>query len=170
MSRPARSIRDLHGMRPPLGGAVMNDHAETAIVPQQQTTPMHLIQVAVEQGADVEKLSRLMDLQMRWEANEARKAFVAAMNAFKADPPRLEKIKPVDFSSKNGGHVKYNYAPLDYIAKEIGDALSKHDLSFRWEVQQTPSVKVTCILQHSGGHSECVSLEAPLHDDQRMNP
>jgi len=37
-------------------------------------TPMTLINMAVSQGADTDKLKQLMDLQERWEANEARKA------------------------------------------------------------------------------------------------
>ena len=53
--------------------------------------PWSLIQLAVSQNADIAKLEKLMELQMRWEANEAKKAFVAAMNAFKAEPPEIAK-------------------------------------------------------------------------------
>ena len=38
-------------------------------------TPMQMIAQAVAQGADIDKLQKLMDLQERWEANEARKAY-----------------------------------------------------------------------------------------------
>ncbi len=134
-------------------------------------TPMTVLQLAVQQGATVETLRGLMELQRQWEANEARKAYVAAMNAFKADPPSLEKIKTVDFASKTGGRVNYNYAPLDYVAKVIGAALSKHGLSFRWDVDQSkpPAIRVTCKLEHVAGHSESVSIEGMLHADERMN-
>src|SRR5581483_2217716 len=122
-------------------------------------TPMTVLQLAVQQGATVETLRGLMELQRQWEANEARKAYVAAMNAFKADPPSLEKIKTVDFASKTGGRVNYNYAPLDYVAKVIGAARSKHGLSFSWEVDEskTPPIRVTSKLEHVAGHSESVS-------------
>ena len=49
-------------------------------------TPMAMLQVAVEKGASVEQLERLMALQERWEANEAKKEFVAAMTRFKENP------------------------------------------------------------------------------------
>ena len=42
-------------------------------------TPMDMINTAIERGADIDQLTKLMDLQERWEANEARKAY---QNAF----------------------------------------------------------------------------------------
>lgn len=42
-------------------------------------TPMGMIALAVQQGADIDKLSKLLELQERWEATEARKAFVVAL-------------------------------------------------------------------------------------------
>ena len=50
-------------------------------------TPMTLIQMAVQQGGKVSELKELFDLQLRWEQNEAKKAFVVALNQFKAKPP-----------------------------------------------------------------------------------
>jgi ERF superfamily len=140
---------------------------------EHAATPMEMIALAISQNADIEKLAKLMDLQERWERNEARKAFVAAMAEFKANPPKLEKVKHVNFSSKSGSSVDYHYAPLDYVGRIMGEALSKHGLSYRWSATQGDGngpVSVTCVLQHSQGHSESVTLTAAIHDDQRMNP
>src|SRR5690606_30314272 len=98
---------------------------------RQAITPMQMLQIAVEQGADLDKLSKLMDLQERWEANEARKAYVAAISAFKADPPRLHKNKTVRF-----GDTEYDHATLDNVCDVIVPALTKQGLSHRWEVEQ----------------------------------
>jgi hypothetical protein len=38
-----------------------------AVREQQQPTPMVLLQMAMSQNADLDKLSKLMDLQERWE-------------------------------------------------------------------------------------------------------
>lgn len=144
--------------------------ATPSVMVPSSPTPAELLRIALSQNADIDKLKQLMDLQERWEKNEARKAFVQAMNQFKEHPPQLEKVKKVDFSSKGGNRVHYNYAPLDHIAKILGEALSRQGLSFRWDVEQSDNrTKVTCILQHSGGHSQSVSLVAGLHDDERMN-
>src|SRR5215472_13811391 len=55
--------------------------------PEHSITPMQLLQMAMSQNADFYRLEKLLDMQMRWEASEAKKAFVSAMAAFKADPP-----------------------------------------------------------------------------------
>lgn len=133
-------------------------------------TPLSVIEMAVKQGATVETLTKLFELQERVEARDARKAFDEALAAFKAHPPKLEKVKQVDFPSKTGNRVNYKYAPLDYICEAIGSSLSKYGLSFTWNVAQAAEqVTVTCILRHQQGHSESVTMTAPPHDDQRMN-
>jgi hypothetical protein len=136
-----------------------------------KATPSSILELAVRQGANVETLSKLLELQERFEANEARKAFVAALAAFKENPPKLEKVKKVDFAAQSGNRVNYNYAPLDYICDTIGAALGKHGLSFTWNVDQSgeAAVKVTCILRHEQGHSESVTMASGLHSDNRMN-
>lgn len=127
-----------------------------AIEKTQDVTPMDLIQLAVGQNADIDKLEKLMNLQLRWEANQAKKAFVAAMNAFKADPPEIIKNKLVAF-----GQTSYNYATLDHACKQITEGLSKHDISHRWRIEQNDAlIRVTCILTHDLGHSEETTLSA----------
>lgn len=121
-------------------------------------TPMQLLQMATSQGADVDKLSKLMDLQMRWQADEARKAFVAAMNKFRASPPKIVKNKAVH----HNGKFMYRHSTLDNIGEAIGGPLSDVGISYRWETLQGEGglIKVTCILMHEMGHSESVSLQA----------
>src|SRR5437762_2090380 len=48
-----------------------------AVVPRAVTdlTPMQMLQIAVQRGVDTEQLSRLMDLNDRWLATQARNAF-----------------------------------------------------------------------------------------------
>lgn len=133
-----------------------------AIVEPRTVTPMQLLQSAVEKGATVEQLAGLLALQERWEANDARKAFVAALSAFKADPPTIIKNKRAGFDSKRTGErTDYEFATLDMVAAVIGEALSRHGLSHRWETKQAEGkISVTCVLMHRLGHSERVTLEA----------
>ncbi len=130
---------------------------ETAVT----LTPMDMLQIAVEKGADLDQLQKLMDLQERWEKNEAKKAYDAAMNAFKADPPDISKNKHVEF-----GRTIYDHATLDHVCEAINFALSKHGLSHRWAVDQGADdsgswVKVDCIITHTLGHSETVFMKSP---------
>src|SRR6185312_1806658 len=124
----------------------------TEIIPG--STPQDLLRIAVSQGANLEQLKQLMDLQERWERNEARKAFVHAMNQFKANPPVIEKNKLVKF-----GQTEYSHATLDHVCKQVTKGLSEYGISHRWNVlQENGTIKVTRILTHELGHSEETSL------------
>jgi hypothetical protein len=145
------------------------DVAET---PQSSgTTPMQMLEMAIQRGADMDQLTKLMDLQERWEANQARKEFVAALNAFKADPPQITKNKKVDFSTSKG-RTQYEHATLDHICEQIAPALAKHGLSHRWRIEQaenTQAIKVTCVLTHERGHTEEVTMHAWPDDSGNKN-
>lgn len=138
--------------------------------PAGPVTPMHMLQVAVAQGADLGKLEQLMALQERWEKNEARKAFVAAMAAFKANPPVIVKNKRVHYVSQKGS-VDYVHATHDEVTNKIAAALSPHGLSHRWHVEQVENgqIRVTCIVEHALGHSESVSLTSGRDDSGSKN-
>jgi hypothetical protein len=131
----------------------------------QAPTPMAMIQLAIQQNADIDKLAKLMDLQERWEANEARKAFVFAMNKFKENPPEIRKNKHVAF-----GQTEYDHATLDHVTDAIAQRLSAYGFSHRWDVEQKDAkIKVTCVLTHEAGHSERVALEAPADNSGSKN-
>lgn len=119
-------------------------------------TPMQMLAMAVEKGTSIEQLTQLMALQERWEANEARKAFVQALNAFKSDPPTVLKNKDVAF-----GNTSYSHATLDHVSRVVGESLAKHGLAHRWDIHQDQArIKVACILTHTLGHSERVEMES----------
>ena len=71
------------------------ERKETAVA--QVATPATMLQTALERGASMEQLEKLLELQERWERNEARKAFHDAMAGFKANPPEIEKDRHVKF-------------------------------------------------------------------------
>jgi len=120
-------------------------------------TPMDLLQKAMDSNADLDKLEKLMDMQERWETSEARKAFVKALNNFKANPPEILKDKKIAHSGK---HIA-DYAGLDQVSRVIGAALSERGISHRWNTDQAEGqIKVTCILTHDLGHSEITALQA----------
>lgn len=118
----------------------------------QTITPSSMLQMAVEKGASLEQMQQLMDLQERWEANEARKAYVSAMSQFRADCPSITKTKKAHNSM---------YAGLAETIDEIKDLLSLCGLSHAWKTEQHESLTtVTCCVTHVLGHQECTSLFA----------
>lgn len=125
-------------------------------------SPMGSALAFLQGGGNIEQLSQMMDLQARWEANEARKAFTAAMAKFKAEPVTIYKNKNVSFGAKNGGTgTNYNHAELSDVTEGVGPALAKHDLAYRWNIHQASgAITVDCILTHVAGHSETVTMTA----------
>lgn len=126
-------------------------------------TPMDLLQIAITQDVSIEKLAQLMELQQKWESNEARKAFIQAMNDFKKNPPQIVKTKDGPRLGGSNNPPAYKYATLDHVCKEVISGLSQHGIAHRWECEQpeTGGVIVTCILTHEMGHSERTTLKAP---------
>lgn len=132
-------------------------------------TPTDLLAMAVQRGTDIAQLERLMALQERWEANEARREFVAAMAAFKAEPMTIFKRKKVGFMGKDG-FVGYSHAELSDITDVVGPMMAKHGLTTRWEIRQEGGrILVTCVVTHRRGHSESVTMDAPPDDSGKKN-
>lgn len=123
-------------------------------------TPMEMLDRAIANGASVETLEKLMDLQERWEKSEARKAFDAAMAALRIELPEIVKGREVDFTSSKG-RTNYNYEDLSLVTRALSPVMAKHGLSFRWRTKQEEGVvSVSCIIAHRAGHSEETTLSA----------
>jgi len=125
--------------------------------PVAQATPSQLIQYAMQTNTPIEKLEQLFELQLRYEANEARKAYVQAMVEFKRNPPEIFKTSHVKF-----GNTEYDHATIGDVASITSAALAAHGISHRWDMTQGDKgiITVRCILTHAMGHSESVELSS----------
>lgn len=115
-------------------------------------TPAAMLQIAVEQGADLDKLEKLMELQERWDAKQAKMAYVSALAKFKSSCPAIQKTKK--------GH-NCQYSGLAESIEIIKPSMSENGLSHSWNTEQNESmIKVTCIITHEEGHQESTSLRS----------
>lgn len=136
------------------------------LAPEQSTavavmTPMDMLDKAVAQGANVEVLEKLMGLQERWEANQARKAFNEAVAQAKAE------IKPI--VRDKTGHNDKRYVSFDAIARMVDPILSAHGLIYRFRSEQTDTrINVTCVLSR-GTHHEETTLSGPADTTGNKN-
>lgn len=112
---------------------------------------------------DIVKLQHLLELRERYEANEARKAFVEAMSRFKSHSIVVSK-------DKSNAQYGSKYVSLGNLIGTVTPFLSQHGLSARWDIDQSASIKVTCIITHSAGHSESVSMTCPPDKSGAKNP
>ena len=131
----------------------------------QVVTPAHMIELAVSKGADLDKLEKLLTLQERYDAMEAKKAFNRAMSDFKANPPKIDKDRTVSY-----GNTKYNHASLANVTDKINCELSKYGLSSSWSVKQNGTISVTCKITHVKGHFEETTLTAASDTSGSKNP
>jgi hypothetical protein len=131
--------------------------------------PSYLLELAVSKDLDIDKLSRLMDLQRTWHSEQARKSFFQSMNDFQASVPEIIKTKKVQFETRNG-NTAYFYATLADIIRGIKETCRVCGLSYRWEFNDTEKeIKVTCIITHIDGHSEITIMTAPADDSGSKN-
>jgi len=139
-----------------------NETAITITSPE----PLALVQQAIERGMTGEQLNSLLDFAERYQANQARLAFHAAMAEFKKNPPRVQKNRLVKF-----GNTQYRHATLDHVCEQVIPALSKVGISHHWNVQQqNGTITVSCILTHEAGHSEATTISGPADTSGSKNP
>jgi len=127
-------------------------HVQEGVLPVA-LSPMQQMQQAKEMGMSVEEMKEMLALQKEYEANEARKAFHVALAEFKKNPPQVVKDK---MNAKYGSA----YATLGNMVNTVNEAMGPFGLSARWDYPETTdnTLKVTCILSHTLGHEESVTL------------
>ena len=124
-----------------------------------QPTPASMLALAVQQGAGIEMIERLMALQERMTAAAAKSDYDRAFSAFKTEAIQIIKRRKVT----DGPLKNKSYAELHDIVNAVTPALSKNGLSFSWKLTKDERdwLEVTCTVRHVGGHSESVSMGGP---------
>ena len=145
-------MEDLHGMSDKQL-ALETQEPMTAIA---TTSPLSLVQQAIERGMDGAQLNSLMDFAERYQRNESKAAYSVAFAAFKKDAVRIVRNTTVSDGPLKGK----KYADLFGVVDAVTPALSEHGLSHSWKLTKDEPgwMEVTCTLSHVGGHSESVSM------------
>ena len=124
----------------------------------------------MQQGADIAELEKLMELQERWERNQGRKAFEAAVAEAKSELKPILKSREVDFTGNTGKRTNYWYEDFAQIATQVDPVLSKRGLSYEHRAQQNAkTLTVTCVLAHRDGHHEETTLSADNDESGNKN-
>ena len=131
---------------------------ENELVKQNINSPAEMIRLAVSGGADLDKLEKLLALQERYEANEAKKAYSNALAIVNKNIPLVNKN-----SINTQTHSKY--ASLDNIickTKEIY-ASEGFSVTFYEGVTDKPeNVRVCADVLHKQGHKETYYFDIPM--------
>jgi hypothetical protein len=117
--------------------------------------------VALDPSIDVERLSRIIDMERDSDRYKAERAFAKAMAEMQPKLPAIEKIG-------DNSHLKSKYAKLEDIQSAIKPLLSEHGFSVRWTSETIDSkIHVTCVVTHKDGHSERDTLPLPVMTDNK---
>jgi hypothetical protein len=153
----------------PAGGGA---HTVTPAGAQPSDLLSIIARAARDPDVNVEKMRELFALKRELEADEAKRAFYAALARAKGEFGPIIKRRDVDFEhSDQQGRTQYKYEEFADIGVVVDPILSKYGLSYRHKSSQEGGrIRVTCILSHELGHSEENSLESEADKSGRKNP
>jgi len=136
----------------------MTVSAGTAPSTVQASTEMGaLLQMAVSQDLDTEKLEKLIELKNREEERHCKKDF---------DFHFAEMQKCFEPVKRGKDGYGYKYAPIDVMQKKYGPIISDHGFSYRWRESALDNggKKVTLIISGWGHTDDSTSFDIPKLD------
>lgn len=137
--------------------------------PVVRMDPQALLAAAVDKGAGVDTLERLVALAKDVRAEQARSAWYEAMSEFQRRCPTINKTSKANIPTSKGFY-SYKYAPLDEIMATIRPLLGDLGLSVFWSSPpQAPAgyVVTSCRVAHVLGHvEESGQVSLPIPDSQ----
>lgn len=120
--------------------------------------------LAANPSVDVAKLEKIIELQERVLATQAKAAFAAAFSKMQGELPVVENRK----KTNNG-----KYAPLEDIVEAVRPILTKWGFAVshrsEWPPSTPPKVRVVGILTHCGGHERETAFESEADDSGNKN-
>ena len=116
---------------------------------------MELIQTALGSGVSPETLDKLMELQQRYEKNQARKDYNRAMVTAQAQMPTV-------FKSRENSGTRSTYASYDDIMRVIRPGLSENGFAISFNQTETAdTMTLSARIMHRSGHSETTEFTLP---------
>ena len=136
--------------------------------------PQALIAKAIETGAGIEMMERLVALAKDVREVQAREAWYAAMAEFQRGCPAIKKTGFAKIQTARASY-EYRYAPLDEILSTIQPIMGPLGLSVSWRNRvEGDKVIASCRISHTlGHHEESGELSMPIvlaDADRGANP
>ena len=135
------------------------EQAPRAIAPATADSA-DILRAAMERGADVATLDRLLGLVERERANQAAAAYNAAVVRFQAECPVIARG-----DTANG----MAYSRMDRIWRTIRPLMEKCGLAVTWEGVEIEGqeCRITGHLRHALGHAVALSHRIPIPEANR---
>lgn len=129
----------------------------------QQAVPVHspsegllavIANVSRDPSVNVDKLERLLDMQMQVIKFQREAEFNEALAACQAEMPQLDQNGRIDYNKP--GSKPIPYALLEDIDAAIRPIYSRYGFAVAWDTAQSPTGEIEVIgdFKHRCGHSE----------------
>jgi hypothetical protein len=127
----------------------------TTAIARVDLDPQALIASAIDKGAGIETLERLVALAKDVQQVRARQSWYEAMAQFQRACPKIKKTGKAEIRTSGGSSYNYTYAPLDEIMATILPVMGPLGLSVSYRVRfESGRVIAAARVSHDMGHSE----------------
>lgn len=126
-----------------------------------------IARAAADPNVDIDKLERLLEMQERVIARNARAAYYDALAELQ---PKLPVIKERGGIKDRNGNIQSTYSLWEDVNEAIRPLLAEHGFSLTFKVSRTQDQIITTgVLAHRGGHSEQTELSLPTDTSGSKN-
>lgn len=126
-----------------------------------------IARAARDPNVDIDKMERLLEMQERVHARNARAAYYEALASMQ---PSLPIVTERGGIKDRNGNVQSTYALWEDVNEAIRPILAQHGFSLSFKVRRSEAeITVTGILAHREGHSEETELSLPTDTSGSKN-
>jgi len=150
---------------------MVKQSANLPAVSAETTALLSMIErVCLDPNADIDKLSKMLDMQERVLNRNAEQAFAADFAAMQCELPRIARNGKIEIK-KDGRVIQSTaFAKLEDINDGVRPTLQKHGFGVSFTIDQAGGlITVTAKLLHRLGHSEKTSISLPIDTSGSKN-
>jgi hypothetical protein len=129
-----------------------------AVTPSETAAIISMIERASRDPAvDLDKMERLIRMRKEMVADEAERAFAAAMRSAQAE------MRPIGANAVNP-QTRSRYATYDKLDRELRPIYTRHGFSLSFDEQDCPKpdhIRVVCYVSHEAGHTRTYRKDMP---------
>lgn len=131
--------------------------------PSADVAPMlsMIERAARDPNVDIDKMERLVQMQERALARQAKAEYDAAMAEMQPELPSV--------GERGNAAGRYTYALWEDINAQIKPILSKHGFALTFRTDFTDGISVTGVLSHRLGHREETTIKLPADKSGNKN-
>ena len=118
-----------------------------------------IARAAADPTIDVDKMERLLAMRERFEADQRRTSFMAALSLLEAQLPQIAKSGHVVVN----GQLRSKFAKIEDVDRAIRPLCTEHGFAFSFDSKPVAGgIEFSCTMSHRDGHSETKTLTLPV--------